>query len=208
MIIDVHTHHPAPAPEAIVSLDVAGITEFTPLPGQLYSIGLHPWSVSYSPYEAFRMLETLAGNNQVAAIGEAGIDMLRGEPLFKQINNFRFQAELAQKVGKPLIIHCVRAHDIIVDIKKRIQPSVPWIIHGFRSKSSVADILLKTGCYLSFGRNFNPDTVRRVCPTRILAETDADNVGIEEVVSHISETVGHDARECVMANASAIFGIG
>lgn len=206
MIIDIHTHHSIPNPESVVSLNVAEMEDFFPLPGQLYSLGLHPWSVGCNVEAAFNLLEKYAENRQVAAIGEAGIDMLRGEPLFRQINNFRFQAELAEKVGKPLIIHCVKAHDIIVGIKNRMTPSCPWIIHGFRGKPSVAKILLGSGCYLSFGQHFNPDTVRMADLSRMLAETDADNVDIEDVVGRLSEAAGCDVRQYVVANATAIFG--
>lgn len=72
---------------------------------------------------------------------------------------FRRQAELAESLCKPLVIHCVRAHDIVIGIKKELKPRQNWVIHGFRGKPTVARMLLDAGMWLSFGPRFNPDSL-------------------------------------------------
>ena len=39
-ILDIHTHRPAPQPEALVCVSPA---DFNPVEGQFYSVGIHPW---------------------------------------------------------------------------------------------------------------------------------------------------------------------
>lgn len=171
MILDIHTHKPAPQPEAVISCAPA---DFRPLPGQAYSLGLHPWyltSLQELP-EALSLLERLASHPQVLAIGECGLDSLRGAPMALQISAFRAQALLAEGLDKPLIIHDVKCHDSIISLRKELRPSVPWIIHGFRGKPSLAKMLLDSGLYLSFGARFNPAALAITPTDRLLAETD------------------------------------
>lgn len=55
---------------------------------------------------------------------------------------------------KPLIIHCVRAYEEVLAIKKEWGTQgdvIPWIFHGFNKKPAVAQMLLRAGAYLSFG---------------------------------------------------------
>ena len=76
MILDIHTHRPAPYPEGIVSLmDVQ-----TPLmEGQFYSVGIHPWDTAEPiTEETFVRLRCLAAAPRVAAIVECGVDLTRG----------------------------------------------------------------------------------------------------------------------------------
>ena len=42
---------------------------------------------------------------------------------------FRCQACLAEEVGKPLVIHLVKAVDELLKVKRDLRPSNPWIIH-------------------------------------------------------------------------------
>lgn len=183
-IIDIHTHHPAPCPEALVSVSPK---EFSPVEGQLYSVGIHPWDVPAGVSEDdWRLLEEVAAHPQVAAIGECGIDMVKGGPLFRQMQVFRRQAELAERVGKPLVAHCVKGHDVIIGLRKDIKPQQPWAIHGFRGKPSVAHMLLDAGLWLSFGPLFNAESLGIVPADRILAETDESDTSIEEVISRLA----------------------
>lgn len=204
MILDCHTHRPAPQPEGIISVSPAG---FTPMPGQLYSLGLHPWNPEEATDESFALLRGLISSPQVVAAGEAGIDLVRGAPLFRQLLDFRKQVEISEEAGKPLVVHDVKAHQHIVQLRRELKASQPWIIHGFRGKPEVARMLLSAseGIYLSFGEKFNADALRSVARDRILAETDESSLEIEAVIDALSAAAGTDLRETIERNTAAVF---
>lgn len=187
--VDIHTHKDAPQPDAVISLSLPeqlGLLPWTQDEAtgfvQLYSVGIHPWDAAKFNAEVASTLEKAAGLPYVVAIGECGIDLVHKEvPLFRQMEVFKFQIEMSERVKKPLIIHDVKAHDIIIGLRRDMKPSQPWIIHGFRGKPSVAQMLLKAGCLLSFGEKFNPDTVRLIEPDKILTETDCSPLSIHDI---------------------------
>jgi TatD DNase family protein len=121
------------------------------------SVGLHPWLLTKENFEKdFEKLSQLADNQNIIAIGECGLDKLKGENLAFQATAFEAQIRLAESVSKPVVIHCVRAFGEIVAIKKRLKPTVPMIIHGFNKNVKVLDELLKHGFYISIGAAILP----------------------------------------------------
>lgn len=201
MILDIHTHRRAPYPEGVISVAPEEF-EANLIPGQLYSVGIHPWTTGEDvPDQLWRNLEEAAENPQVAAIGECGIDMVKGGPLFRQMLVFKRQALLSEQVGKPLVIHCVKSHDVVIGIYKEIKPVQPWLIHGFRGKPSVAAMIVKTGINLSFGSLFNEETVSAMPENMIFAETDEASVSIDEVIARLSDS-RRRLETCITATES------
>ena len=198
LCLDIHTHHPAPQPMGVVS---CGITDFNPMEGQFYSVGIHPWDTQNSPSaQDWAELERIAALPCVVAIGETGIDKIKGGFLFRQINVMRRQIDLSESLGKPLIIHDVKAHDVIVGLKRDLNPTQKWVIHGFRGKPSVAKMMTDAGIYLSFGEKFNPDTPATIPPHLMLAETDESLLSIEEIIKNLSENLNRDIRYLIEEN--------
>ena len=196
--LDIHTHHPAPQPQAIVSVS---FHDFKPLEGQLYSLGIHPWKSQVLPSpQDWELYEEMARSPQVVAIGECGIDKLKGGPLFRQMIIFKRQIEISERLRKPLIIHDVKAHDIIVGLKRDLQPSQKWLVHGFRAKPSVAKMLTDIGIFLSFGEKFNPDSLLAVPVNKILAETDESFLSIGEIISGLSSVFQKDLTSLIAQN--------
>ena len=118
------------------------------------SVGLHPWYLSAQ--EEIRegqlnWLKEAANAPKVKLIGECGLDMLCGPDLALQQLAFEQCLQLAEQYHKPVVIHCVRAFPELLAIYQRVQPAVPWIVHGFNRKPSVLASLLKHGFYVSFG---------------------------------------------------------
>lgn len=203
MIIDIHTHHPAPQPEALISWRLKPGEEFRPVDGQLYSIGVHPWdTTSDIPEETLKYLEECAGMECVKAIGECGVDTLKGGPMFRQLLVLKRHVELSEKLGKPLVIHDVKAHDVIVGLRRDLQPKQNWVIHGFRGKPTVAQMLLQSGCWLSYGEKFNPDALRATPSDRLLTETDESPLAIEEIIAFLSVAIGRDIRLTISENTT------
>ncbi|WP_232056673.1 TatD family hydrolase [Methylomonas rhizoryzae] len=134
--------------------------------GRYFSLGMHPWFIERQAQEiAFSRLERLAAHPKVLAIGECGLDKCIATPPARQAEVFSRHIELSEAVGKPLIIHCVRAFAELLQLKKRFAPRQAWIVHGFTGKPALAKQLLQHGCYLSFGkailltRPFHPEPV-------------------------------------------------
>jgi TatD DNase family protein len=55
------------------------------------------------------------------------------------------------ELKKPVIVHCVKAFDVLSSIIKKYQNQTIFIIHGFNQNEQIALQLLKLGVYLSFG---------------------------------------------------------
>lgn len=145
-------------------------------PGGFYSVGIHPWaSAEKIACGDLRKLVAMARDERVLAIGEAGYDRLRGGDIDVQDRLFRFHARLAARVGKPLIIHCVKSFDLLLKAARGLRPAPGmWIVHGFRGKPLLARQLLDAGLALSYGHRYNPGSMAITPPDRLYRETDDD----------------------------------
>lgn len=193
-ILDFHTHR-TDAPDALISVDPR---RFAPQPGLWYSVGYHPWDdVDKLTEDDFALLERCASHPQVLAIGETGIDRLRGASLDIQTAVFVRHLQLAADLGKPVVVHCVKAaQEILTARHKAGLTPVPMAIHGMRANANIASNLLDAGCYLSFGPRFNPDTLRITPLDRLLIETDdAPTITINEVAALVASTLNLPTEE-------------
>lgn len=180
---DTHTHHKRRR-DAVINL-AAGEQ---PEEGYLYSAGVHPWEtagLSLPPCARMAEVERLASLPQVVAIGETGLDRLRGGPPDMQMELLRCHAALSESTGKPLLLHVVKAYPEIIRLKRELSPSQPWIIHGFRGKPQLAAELVRAGFLLSLGERFNPDSAAVIPADRLLVETDESDLPIAEIARRI-----------------------
>jgi TatD DNase family protein len=184
-LIDVHSHHPG-NPHAVRNLFPGEVGLIRP--GSVYSVGLHPWNLKKEKDSRWlEVLKTVAGKTEVVAIGESGLDKLTDVPMVEQMPVFDGHAEIAEQVGKPLIVHCVRAWQELIAVKNRRRPAVKWIVHGFNSKPPVAKMLLDNGFALSFGKaildaDSNAATVlKQIDFQHFFLETDDSDSGIEKI---------------------------
>ena len=215
-ILDFHTH--AGAPRSLLSIDIAEVDDS--IPDVPVSIGLHPWSTARTDAESLmEKLEEAARSPQVVAIGEAGLDALRGASLDRQEELFRRQIRLSEQLGKPLVIHLVKALDQLLRIRREERPRQPWIFHGFRGNANVVRQLLRletTGSagntaapvYFSLGPKFNPEAARAIPLDRLLIETDASGIPITEVLDSLSAVLAIPAPELetrLTANSARLF---
>ena len=177
MIKDIHTHR-IDAREAVISVNP---WEFNPVEGLYYSVGIHPWQVGRTIEADFDRLAEYARAGNVLMIGECGIDKLRGGDLSMQTGVLERHIALSEQVGKPLVLHCVRASNELCRLRRQLRPSMPWIVHGFRGNAHVAGQLLDAGFYLSYGERFNPEALAITPADRLLAETDESLLPIDEI---------------------------
>ena len=189
-ITDFHTH--VAAPGAIVAVDV---DRFDPQPQLLYAVGLHPWRVTADDVR-LDSLETLARHPQVVAVGETGLDALRGAPLDVQREAMLRHIMVAECVGKPLVVHCVRTSQQIIKLWRDTAPHrVGLVVHGFRGNERVAQTLLDEGFYLSFGEHFNPSALAVTPIDRLLIETDDAQVTIAQVAAAVAAQRGMSMQQ-------------
>jgi len=153
-----------------------------------YSVGIHPWRTATGiDEELWRRLEQYAADARVAAIGEAGLDALRGGGSSLQEETFLRQVRLSEKVGKPLIVHCVRRYGRLMELRRELCPSQQWIIHGFTGKPGLVRQLLAAGVDISFGERFNPESVAEVPMSRRFYETDISVLPIDVIRGRVNK---------------------
>ncbi|TDP57611.1 TatD family hydrolase [Flavobacterium dankookense] len=152
-----------------------------------YSIGIHPWYINENRLTSdLQIIEEKLKLSECLALGECGLDKRIDIPIALQIEVFEKQITLAEKYQKPLVLHLVAAFDELIEIKKRLNISVPLIIHGFSKSEQLAKQLIDNGFCLSFGkyllRNKEMETVFKSIPNdRFFLETDTINETLEEV---------------------------
>lgn len=163
-------------------------------------MGIHPWYADAENWESqLRFIEKMAVHEKVLAIGECGLDRLIALPLDKQLMIFEAQIKIAECVQKPVIIHCVRAFNELLQWKKQTKNTVPLIVHGFNNKPEIARQLLIHDFYFSLGTALlqpasNAAKVLKMIPvTRLFLENDDKDILIESVYEaaaiHLEMTV-------------------
>jgi TatD DNase family protein len=179
-----------------------------------YSIGIHPWYIDENRLATdLATIETKLQLPECLALGECGLDKRIDIPMALQIAVFEQQIALAEQYQKPLVLHLVAAYDELIEIKKRLNISVPVILHGFSKNVQVAQQMLDHGFYLSFGKYLlrNPElkTVFQLVPNdRFFLETDTIEETLEEVYSCASEYKGmtiEALQQQIAANFEKVF---
>jgi len=184
MYIDIHTHDQHPAADVLC---VASIYERFQRVHELAtcSTGMHPWYLD-DIETRWEDLQAVASLPNVIAIGECGLDKVAETDWPLQVDAFSRQIKLAQRLRKPLIIHCVRAYEEVTLLLKQHRVDVPVVFHGFNKSRQLADELLKHGYYLSFGAALLKDspvaqTFRSVSADRFFLETDLSAQDIRHI---------------------------
>lgn len=154
-----------------------------------YSIGIHPWYIKNIEID-YSQIELMAKATNVLAIGEIGLDRAIKTDIEIQKNVFIKQLQIAKKVNKPIIIHCVRAYSDIQEIIKK--HPYKYIFHGFNANKIIAENLISKGVFLSFGyeliQNKNlQNTFKQLPINKIFFETDESDVNIKDIYKFASE---------------------
>ncbi|PXV58426.1 TatD DNase family protein [Dysgonomonas alginatilytica] len=199
-LYDIHTHDaPSPNSDDDESLrqNISYIVNVYPLGFEYakdnenypwFSCGIHPW-YSEDAEPQLKFLKEIAGDPRIVAIGEAGLDKLKGPDLKIQQTIFEQQVQLSEQLQKPLIIHCVKAWEELLHIKKLYKPRQPWIIHGYKGKVELAKQLLSHGFLFSINERFNDDAIREIPLDRLFCETDISETSIEDIYNEVAKTL-------------------
>ena len=199
---DAHSHRRSAdsATTTLVSIRITASTEVFETDG-ICTVGLHPWDVTSDWRDAADIIEDLAQEELVLAIGEVGLDRACDALWQQQVDAFEYVADLAERVSKPLVIHCVKAHDELLRVHKFINPAQPWMLHGFVKGADLAKQCLDAGMYVSFGAAVLKESASlidalKMCPAdRLLLETDVDEIPIHEVYAAVANVRGITTEE-------------
>jgi len=153
-------------------------------------------TVSKREYEKYdeAKYEELLKNEKVVAIGEIGLDYgeedMTQEMKDKQKDVFIQQVDLAQRNNKPVIFHCRKAYDDLIEsitifslgcascpMAGGCAPQLRGVMHCFMGRWSQAEKLLEMGFCISFNglityaRDYDK-VIEKMPLDRILLETD------------------------------------
>ena len=152
--------------------------------GLHYGLGIHPWWMTEggvaSDMQALQQAVTaVADDARLVAIGETGLDGLKGPDIEVQLEYLRQHLTLARELDLPVILHCVKATEPLLRTLQ-LFPQVRGVIHGFSGSLELA----REFAQLSFkigvgGLLLNPNAKKlRHCVTNLpveylLPETDS-----------------------------------
>lgn len=209
--IDIHCHQ-ARSEDAleIVNQDISQTHTSS---GKYFSAGLHPWFIKS---EMADQIISISNQSGLLAIGECGLDKTISIPMERQIVVFEKQIIIAEQLNKPLIIHCVKAFNELLAIKKRyFKSSLPWLIHGYQAKPAQTLQLLKQDCYFSFGaallkpNSYARQSLQLLPAERFFLETDAaEQIRIEQVyavAAKIRQLEVPELKQQMVANFKRVF---
>lgn len=173
--IDIHTHNPR---EDVLSPTMAGI---------------HPWQAEEGA--------KLPDFSNCDIVGETGLDYACEEDRDRQKELFLRHLAKAQQLGKPVVLHVVRALNDTLSILSEFKEIKGVVFHGFIGSKEQAAECIKRGYYLSFGeRSLRSPKTREVIakmPQNLLfCETDDNtSVAIEEIYRSVAEIRGTTPEE-------------
>lgn len=144
------------------------------------AVGIHPGDVSGAAPSDLSVIERLAADEKVVAIGEIGLDYFYDDnaPRAVQQQWFRSQIELAQRLDLPVVVHDREAHEDTLRLLKEYRPT--GVVHCFSGSAEMAREILSLGMYIGIGGVVTFKNARKTVEVasmlpldRLLLETDA-----------------------------------
>jgi len=164
MTDDFHTHNRNTSLRALVSSE-------EPDAAPLVSREFHPWRV---PEDFTRLPEGFPEElRRCAALGEVGLDRLRGPSFAAQTRAFSAALEAGAALRKPVVIHAVRAAGEV--IRMTAGYPAPRLIHGFRGAVRRLEEWLDAGFFVSLA----PAALRDDAIAGFLRRNGCARIGVE-----------------------------
>lgn len=144
------------------------------------SVGIHPHSAEQATPAALSRLEELAGEPDVVAIGETGLDYhYDNAPRDAQREAFAAQLDLGRRLDLPVVVHAREADDDVIALLREAGPGTRGVLHCFSGARPLLDAALELGWNVSFAGMITfpsytaADLLRAVPLDRLLVETDS-----------------------------------
>ena len=154
-------------------------------PGRvLAAVALHPNEAPVvTDLEAdWAIIEKLAQEPRVRAIGETGLDYFRTPPELRkrQQDSFKWHIDLAKRTNKALVIHDRDSHDDVLSVLLEVGAPEKTVFHCFSGDVEMAKICIDRGYILSFAGTMTfknapalREAVKLVPHDQLLVETDS-----------------------------------
>ena len=154
-------------------------------PGRvLAAVALHPNEapVVKDLERDWAIIEKLAQEPRVCAIGETGLDYSRTPPELqkRQQESFKWHIELAKKSKKALVIHDRDSHEDVLSVLLEVGAPEKTVFHCFSGDVAMAKICIERGYILSFAGTMTfknapelREAVKLVPHDQLLVETDS-----------------------------------
>ena len=154
-------------------------------PGRvLAAVALHPNEapVVKDLEHDWAIIEKLAQEPRVRAIGETGLDYFRTPPELqkRQQESFKWHIELAKKTKKALVIHDRDSHEDVLSVLLEVGAPESTVFHCFSGDVAMAKICIERGYILSFAGTMTfknapelREAVKLVPHDQLLVETDS-----------------------------------
>ncbi len=154
-----------------------------------YSVGIHPWYIfDEGKTQLDTLRQMLCEHPSILAIGECGLDKVTEIDWQTQELVFAAQLLLANEFAKPVIVHCVRACQEVIQQVKAAKNTTPIIMHGFNKSKELADQLLQQGFYLSLGADIlkgrQDQLICSIPLGRLFLETDDSDIPISQIYTY------------------------
>ncbi|HYQ55876.1 MAG TPA: TatD family hydrolase [Draconibacterium sp.] len=214
--IDIHTHPFSNEKNTITIQNINPGDRFAAFNGRnFYSIGLHPWNLGTKDEnnQALQLVEEALEFDHVICVGEAGLDKISGGDYIEQLRVFEAQAIIAEEYQYPLIIHCVKALNEVVELRKKMNPAMPWILHAYNGSVETTKQIIDHGFFFSFGRNLFRDNSKaaeslKLLPlNKVFFETDESETGVELIYKQaaaLKEMPLEELKEAVWNNFNQV----
>lgn len=203
-------------------------------PGVHFGLGVHPQLLpELDPAGDGRRLadlEAALARGGAVGVGECGLDgpsVEAGAPLDRQVAVLRGHLRLARRLGLPVMLHCLRAHDALLALLGEEPLPAGGVLHSFSGSADQVRAYLRHGLHFSFAgpvtyeRARRPlDAARAVPRDRLLLETDAPDqtprprrgrnepAFLPEIAAAVAAALGAPLDEVdalTTANARALF---
>lgn len=179
------------------------------------SFGIHPWHASAEKAASYEEFANCYRDDFAFAeiVGECGLDKVCTSDWNAQIRLFRWQIRIAAELEKPMVIHCVRATNELMELRRENSDGI-WVIHGFTGTAQLAAQLRRAGIWVSYGAALldpRRSKVRESLQANegpFLLETDDSDCRIEAVYKAASETKKTDLEtlcSTIKENYDALF---
>lgn len=213
--VDAHSHQKNPDSEVKTLLSLSYPEANFPSDA-LFHYGLHPWHAQTFEAGKFeQQLKLALQSANFVALGECGLDKLKGPSLSRQQEVFRAQLELAIKHNIGIvIIHCVRAYSDILEISDACSYRGVLVFHDFNASFEIAQELIKRGHILCLGKTLErenskvPKYLKLDWLDQMLVETDDETCPIQRRYQQLGQALGKPTEfvcERIWQNALRLF---
>jgi TatD DNase family protein len=117
-------------------------------------VGVHPNDAMEATPHVLEVIDRLAREDVVVAVGETGLDYYRDHTTpAQQEASFRAHIEIAKAHDRTLVIHCREAWDDCLEILQDQGAPARVVMHCFSGDVEIAGRCAEQGWYLSFAGN-------------------------------------------------------